>query len=155
MIKYLYFRLKRFFLVGLVYVVDKKLGIRIPPIPSASAIIRNKNKILVIKLTYKSGYGLPGGVLQKNETFEEGVRREVFEETGLTISSLEYFGSYEYNHEYPSVNITYLVKIKGNLRDSKEGKPEWIEPKEIVDQLVFEDNREAVKKFLKMKSKIE
>lgn len=146
--KYLWFRTKRGFLITLVYFVDKVLKIRIPPIASATAIISYKDKILVNKLSYKKGYGLPGGTLQKNENFETAAKREVEEETGLKVSSLVYFGSYWYNREFPSVNVTYLAQSKGNLRSSKEGKPMFVDPKDLLGKMAFPDNEMAIRDYI-------
>jgi ADP-ribose pyrophosphatase YjhB (NUDIX family) len=62
----------------------------LPRIPaSAGALIRNHaGRLLILKPTYKSGWTVPGGQLEENgETPWEGCRREVSEETGLTVSS--------------------------------------------------------------------
>ncbi len=55
----------------------------------AAAVIFNQDKkILLVKLTYQRfhPWGLPGGSLEYGETPEDGVVREVWEETGLQIS---------------------------------------------------------------------
>jgi 8-oxo-dGTP pyrophosphatase MutT (NUDIX family) len=53
-------------------------------------VIEDGGKILVLRrapsMIYKPGaWDLPGGHLAADETFEEGLAREVAEETGLTI----------------------------------------------------------------------
>jgi 8-oxo-dGTP diphosphatase len=53
-------------------------------------VIEERGKILVLRrassMIYKPGaWDLPGGHLNANETFEEGLAREIAEETGLTI----------------------------------------------------------------------
>jgi 8-oxo-dGTP diphosphatase len=54
----------------------------------AAAVIFNEDKkILLVKLTYQRfhPWGLPGGSLDYGETPEDGVIREVWEETGLKV----------------------------------------------------------------------
>jgi len=52
------------------------------------AILEHKSKILLLKRTpddylYPNMWTLPGGYLKKDETFEDCIRREISEETGL------------------------------------------------------------------------
>ena len=123
-------------------------GYQSPPLPSVSAIIKRNKKILVIDLSYKKGYALPGGVLKGNEDYESAIKREVKEETGLKISSLKYFGSYCVTDPYSKVNITYIAKVKGKVSSSKEGKAVWKDPSEIKAELTYKDNKKAIKEWL-------
>ncbi len=62
----------------------------IPRIPaSAGALIADGGgRILILKPTYKSGWTIPGGQIEEDgESPWEGCRREVLEETGLTVTS--------------------------------------------------------------------
>ena len=56
-------------------------------------IIEAKNRILLQQRTDDS-WGIPGGLMELGETFEEAAKRETFEETGLIITNLELFGLY-------------------------------------------------------------
>lgn len=49
------------------------------------AYIRNKNKILMVN-NIGIGWTFPGGTVEKFETKESAIIREVFEETGLSIN---------------------------------------------------------------------
>lgn len=149
--KRLKFLLKRFVLVSFASFVYKYIPIKLPPVPSVAGIITQGDKILVVKLTYKDGFEIPGGVLQKGESFEKGLIREIKEETGLRVKTVKYFGSYYVNDDYPNVNNTYLVTADGKLKSSKEGTPMWVKPKEIMPKLVFSDNKQAVEDLLKIK----
>lgn len=62
----------------------------LPELPaSAGAIILDEDgRLLILKPTYKSGWTVPGGVMEADgETPWEACRREVAEETGLEVSS--------------------------------------------------------------------
>jgi 8-oxo-dGTP pyrophosphatase MutT (NUDIX family) len=62
----------------------------LPRIPaSAGALIREgTGRLLILKPTYKTGWTVPGGQLEEDgESPWEGCRREVLEETGLTVDS--------------------------------------------------------------------
>lgn len=61
----------------------------VPRIPaSAGALIFDgHHKLLILKPTYKSGWTIPGGVMEADgETPWEACRREVREETGLEVT---------------------------------------------------------------------
>lgn len=52
---------------------------------SIVVIERGDGAILLIRQTYRNGWGLPGGLLQKGESPAEAAVREVREEVGLEI----------------------------------------------------------------------
>lgn len=60
-------------------------------ITSGAVVINNQNQIL-LKKDPKRGWELPGGLVEKKETFEEAVVREVKEETGLKIEIIKFCG---------------------------------------------------------------
>ncbi|HEX4219797.1 MAG TPA: NUDIX hydrolase [Acidimicrobiales bacterium] len=63
---------------------------QIPRIPaSAGALLSDQDgRMLVLKPTYKSGWTIPGGMMEADgETPWEACRREVTEETGLTVET--------------------------------------------------------------------
>ena len=133
-----------------------RLGFRIfnfdiQPYPTVSAIIVKGGKILTIKVS-KDHYTLPGGMLKGQESFEDGLKREVFEETGLYIGILKLQGQYAFKKIYPTINLTYFAKvIKGKLKPSPEGKPIWLKANKIIDKLIYLDNKAAIKEYLEKK----
>jgi ADP-ribose pyrophosphatase YjhB (NUDIX family) len=51
----------------------------------AGIVVDDEGQVLVIRRRDNNRWEPPGGVLELDETFEAGVRREVWEETGLTV----------------------------------------------------------------------
>ncbi len=49
------------------------------------AIILKENKILMVLLEKTNEYKFPGGGVEKNEAFEDALKREVLEETGCNV----------------------------------------------------------------------
>jgi 8-oxo-dGTP diphosphatase len=61
----------------------------------AGVVVNDAGQILVIQRRDNRRWEAPGGVLKLNESFENGVRREVFEETGIRITVGRLTGVYK------------------------------------------------------------
>ena len=72
-----------------------------PHTRGAKCVITCNGKILFVRLGYAHNrWTSPGGELKKNETFEQAARREILEETGITLTRLEEIGGYISVHKY-------------------------------------------------------
>ncbi len=74
-----------------------------PPVSTAVIVlIRRGEEVLLVHARNFRGtfYGLVAGFLEAGETLEECVEREVWEETGLKIKNIRYFGNQSW--PYPS-----------------------------------------------------
>jgi ADP-ribose pyrophosphatase YjhB (NUDIX family) len=82
----------------------------------AAIIFDDEGQILLCEHTYRKfhPWGLPGGGLELGEDPEEGIRREVREETGLEVrvEKLLCAESAPTNHH---ISLIYLCKIIGGL----------------------------------------
>jgi mutator protein MutT len=61
----------------------------------AGVVIDDQDRVLVTRRADNGHWEAPGGVLELDETFEEGVVREVAEETGMTVTVQELSGVYK------------------------------------------------------------
>ena len=85
-----------------------------------------------------------GGKIEPGETPEEGVMREVLEETGLTLKNctlrgvVEFIsGKWEDEHMYLYTSDSF----EGSLTDCDEGELRWIPKSEIFDLPLWEGDR--------------
>ena len=62
----------------------------------AGVVVRDDGKILVIRRRDNGHYQAPGGVLEQHERIEDGMVREIFEETGLRVEPEQLTGIYKH-----------------------------------------------------------
>jgi len=70
---------------------------------------------------------MPGGKLEFGESFEDGAKREVYEETGLQLDDVKVICMNNDKNEY-----VHFVTI-GLFSDKFDGEPKVMEPVEIVE----------------------
>ncbi|EKD99602.1 MAG: hypothetical protein ACD_22C00224G0003 [uncultured bacterium] len=127
----------------------KLFGLKLPPIPTVSGLIVDKDKVLMIKLSYRDGYALPGGGVDVGESFEEALKREVVEELGLEGMGLRYLASScAHKKEYSTVHVSFLVSTdKRDFVSSAEGVPEWMTFSEAIQKCVYEDEKIIISRY--------
>lgn len=96
----------------------------------SKAIIVYQDKILLLKPSNKAKWHLPGGHLVKGENFQQGMMREVYEETGIHINHYLCISS-QRNFKL------YLCKApKSNVvLSSEHEKFVWILPQQALDSV--------------------
>ncbi len=91
-----------------------------PSSATVALILNEKDELLVVRRKNEPGKGmldLPGGFVDMGETGEEGVAREVKEETGLKAVAVEYQFSIPNLYLYSgflvhTLDMFYVVKVK-------------------------------------------
>ena len=75
------------------------------------------NEVCLIRHTYLPGWFLPGGGLKKNETIEQGARREAREETGAELNEITLLGIFssfiQWKTDHTAVFLCKDFKITG------------------------------------------
>ena len=108
-------------------------------------LYKEDHSFLVINRLKKDwpGINFPGGHVEANESVEESVIREMKEETGLNVHSLEFVTYYEWNMIEEGVrHLCLLFRSKdfdGTLKSSSEGKVFFIKKDELSHHLLSID----------------
>ncbi len=90
-------------------------------------IIRDGDRVLVIRRNDGRGLCFPGGLAYAWETDEQVLVREIAEETGLNVQSFQFAFRYDSSGEIPVRIAVFQTQAEGELRGSWEGTPEWVE----------------------------
>jgi 8-oxo-dGTP diphosphatase len=84
------------------------------PVPTVDIILQQESNILLIKRKndpFKDHLSLPGGFVNEGELVEEAARREMWEETSLTIEPIEILGVYSDPNRDPRGHVLTVVWV--------------------------------------------
>lgn len=112
----------------------------------AFAIIRDQaGRILLSRRADSGWWNLPGGGVEPDETVEQGIIREVREETGLDVDTGRLIGVYSKPQKHEVV-LTFECHIKGGTITSTEEADhhEWFAPDALPSERFLPKHRERV-----------
>lgn len=125
---------------------------------SGAIILDEQSRVLLQKRVFpENTWGIPGGFMEIGETTRETARREVFEETGLTIDRLELFDVYagsdlyeaENGDQYYTVTTLYATRhYSGSIKiDSNESIAFEFHPFYAIPEKIFPEHRRILNDF--------
>jgi 8-oxo-dGTP diphosphatase len=138
-------------------------------IAAKAVIVNSDGKVLVLReaATYKDGtnvgkYHVPGGRLEKGESFLDGLRREVREETGLEITPLYPLHVDEWRpvireveHHIIAVFMLCELQSDGTVAVSDEhDEALWIDPAESEQYALLPAEARAIKAYRARKQEV-
>lgn len=133
--------------------------------PSASTvaiIVDEQDRLLVVRRSKEPAKGtldLPGGFCDCYETGEEGVRREVMEETGLSVNETRYLFSLPNMYHFggldiPTLDLFFLCKVaetKGATAMDDAGEVLWLPWDEVkAEDFGLKSISQGVSRLLQM-----
>ncbi|MCM3720081.1 NUDIX hydrolase [Fictibacillus phosphorivorans] len=135
-------------------------------LPGSVVIIENEKGEILLQHRKDGGWGLPGGLMELGESFEETAIREVKEETGLDIDGLTqlhvYSGADQYlkvanGDEFYCVTAVYTAKeVKGTiLIDEEESYDFRYFPASKLPKGILDNHKKYINDYLNKKEKTE
>ena len=122
---------------------------------AATTIIIQDGKILLQRRTDNGKWGLIGGLLEMNETYQEAALREAREETGLEVRLESFLGIF-HNHDmvWSNGDAAHVITafftasiISGEPRVDEESYELRFFAPEEMPQLFAEDHRAALEAY--------
>ena len=134
---------------------------------STRAFIIYHDKVLIIRESkkYLNGsnigrYDLPGGKIEPGERFDVGLRREVYEESGLNIDIGRPFFVSEWRptlkgEEWQITGIFFECFASDDKVRLSSDHDEylWVDPENFEEYDLIKENKEAFKTYLELKNK--
>lgn len=128
------------------------------PTPSVAAVLTRiqagKQQLLLAKRGIEPFLGwwdLPGGFINSGETASQAVRRELKEETQLTVQVQAYLGAYpDIYQDEPTLTLGFLTEIKSGQPQPQDDVAElrWFNQEQLPDKIAFAAVRQIIKKTM-------
>jgi ADP-ribose pyrophosphatase YjhB (NUDIX family) len=130
---------------------------------AARAVVFNDNDEIAFQFVSKHKYyKLPGGGVEKGETIEEALRREILEESGCEINIIDELGIIiEYRNQFETLQISYcfLAKVVGEIGAPKyeemeisEGlTPMWVPIEKAISLIKESDTDNYQGRFIRQR----
>ncbi len=122
---------------------------------SVAAMVRNdRGQILLVKSPWR-GWEYPGGLIEPGESFVAALRREIFEEAGVTVEIERFVGICK-NVEKNIVNIDFVCRyVSGELTTSEESTEViWATPEEALELITFPLTKKRLENMLSGDEKV-
>lgn len=123
-------------------------------------IIKEGDKVLIVRHPRSDTWELPGGRLNKGELPDEGLMREIKEELGADIlpQGVVRVSSFLHQSEGEHITIIYHATLADPAQEFVLEKEEvaeikWVTAHDLDGQPIWSDNKEALEIFFNLREK--
>ena len=123
-------------------------------------VVDHETKLLLVQRAREPGkglWGLPGGFVDRNESVEDALKREVYEETHLDLESISFLMSHPNEYHYGGIIVTvtdlfFVCRAKHTdqikLQKSELSHHRWVNGNSsLFEKMAFASNALAVRRW--------
>jgi len=89
-------------------------------------LLIREDQVLMVKHVYEEEWYLPGGLVEKGETLEDAIRREVWEEVGAEMKDLQLYGVFTNFKDGSTDHITVFISREFQLNGKTDHEIEQV-----------------------------
>ena len=131
-----------------------------PYLGVGAVVLDDQRRVLLVLrggIPMQGEWSLPGGVLETGETMIEGMKREIFEETGLRVEPVKFAGVYDRilrdaqgRAQYHYVLVDHVCKVVGGeLRAGDDVREvRWVRESELESYKLAEMTERVIQEVL-------
>ena len=118
-----------------------------------AGILQRDNKILVaqrpVGKPYSGLWEFPGGKIEKNESGEHALRRELHEELGIEVNAAQLLFHHEYSYPDKIVHLQVwqVTHFSGEPQGKESQELKWVSLAEMLELNLLEGNWPIVDKI--------
>ncbi|MBO6937270.1 MAG: NUDIX hydrolase [Deltaproteobacteria bacterium] len=125
------------------------------PYPTVDVVVEVDGGIVLIERNNEpKGWALPGGFIDYGELVEDGARREVMEETGLTVELTALLGVYSAPSRDPrqhNLSVTYVGTAEGVPKGADDAARAEVFPLDALPEPLCFDHAEILADYRRYK----
>ncbi len=131
-----------------------------PYLGVGAVVLDDERRVLLVLrggIPMQGEWSLPGGVLETGETMVDGMKREIFEETGLLVEPVRFAGVYDRilrdsagKPQYHYVLVDHVCKVVGGeLRAGDDVREvRWVAHRDLAEYKLEEMTEKVIRDAL-------
>ena len=113
-------------------------------VTTGALVFNDRGEVLLLKHAFRagSGWGVPGGFMERGEQPDETLRRELMEEVGIEVTDVQVFNARSFKRPR-QVEIVFICRSNGDAKPMslEVERAEWFRPDALPEGLARDQKK--------------